>query len=110
MSKRKPRIYNPVHLVEAIEKWPNPIYDKKHGYYIYVNDNRARSNETRTEHIVEYGHDLKARDLKSYLKELKTISCLKRILFIKTHITITLIEKEKTKDLSRYQSSSITRI
>ena len=62
MSKRKPRIYNPTNLIEAIEKWPNPMYDKKHGYYIYV-EGRARSNQTRVEHIIEYGHDLKARDL-----------------------------------------------
>ena len=62
MTKRKPRIYDPTHLIEAIEKWPNPMYDKKHNYYIYV-EGRARSNQTREEHIVEYGHDLKARDL-----------------------------------------------
>jgi hypothetical protein len=63
MSKRRPRIYNPEHLIEAIEKWPVPIYDKKHGYYIYI-EGRARSNQTRVEHVVEYGHDLKVRDLK----------------------------------------------
>ena len=63
MSKKKPKIINPVHLIEAIEKWPNPIYDKKHDYYIYL-EGRARSNQTRIEHIIEYGHDLKARDLK----------------------------------------------
>ena len=62
MNKRKPRIYNPTHLIGAIEKWPNPIFNKKHQYYIYV-EGRARSNQTRKEHIVEYGHDLKVRDL-----------------------------------------------
>ena len=62
MSKRKPRIYNPHHLLEAISKWPNPMYDKRHGYYIYV-EGMARSNQTRVEHIIKYGHDLKARDL-----------------------------------------------
>lgn len=62
MSKKKPQIYNPSHLIDAIEKWPNPMFDKKHGYYIYV-EGRARSNQTRIEHIVEYGHDLKVRDL-----------------------------------------------
>ena len=62
MAKRKPRIYNPTHLIEAIRKWPNPMFDKKHGYYIYV-EGRARSNQTREEHIVEYGHDLKVRDI-----------------------------------------------
>ena len=62
MSKRKPRIYNPSLLIDAISKWPNPMHDKRHGYYIYV-EGRARSNQTREEHIVEYGHDLKVRDL-----------------------------------------------
>ena len=62
MTKRKPRIYDPTHLIEAIEKWPNPMYDKKHNYYIYV-EGRARSNQTRIEHIVQNRHDLKVRDL-----------------------------------------------
>ena len=64
MSKKKPKVYNPSHLIEAIEKWPNPMFDKKHGYYIYV-EGRARSNQTRIEHIVQYRHDLKKRDLDS---------------------------------------------
>ena len=62
MSKKKPKVYNPKNLLEAIEKWPNPMFDKKHGYYIYV-EGQARSNQTRVEHIVEFGHNLKARDL-----------------------------------------------
>ena len=62
MSKKKPKIYNPKNLLEAIEKWPNPMFDKKHGYYIYV-EGQARSNQTRVEHIVEFGHNLKVRDL-----------------------------------------------
>ena len=62
MSKKRPQIYNPSHLIAAIEKWPNPMFDKKHGYYIYV-EGRAKSNQTIVEHIVEYGHDLKVRDL-----------------------------------------------
>ena len=62
MNKRKPKIYNPKHLIEAIEKWLNPMYDKKHNRYIYV-EGRARSNQTRIEHIVQNRHDLKVRDL-----------------------------------------------
>ena len=62
MTKRKPRIYDPSRLIDAIRKWPNPMFDKKHGYYIYV-EGRARSNQTREEHIVKYNHDLKVRDL-----------------------------------------------
>ena len=62
MSKRKPRIYDSSQLIKTIENWPNPMHDKKHGYSIYM-EGRARSNQTRVEHIVQYGHDLKARDL-----------------------------------------------
>ena len=38
------------------------MYDKKHNRYIYV-EGRARSNQTRIEHIVQNRHDLKVRDL-----------------------------------------------
>ena len=62
MTKRKPTIYDPHKLIEAIAKWPSPIVDKKHNLSIYV-EGRARSNQTRIDHIVEYGHDLKVRDL-----------------------------------------------
>ena len=64
MTKRKPNVYDPVPLIEAIKKWPNPMFDKKHNLYIYVEGN-ARSNQTRVEHIVDYRHDLKVRDLES---------------------------------------------
>ena len=64
MTQRKPQKYDSEKLIEAIEKWPTPIIDKKHRLSIYV-EGRARSNQTRIEHIVEYGHDLKVRDLES---------------------------------------------
>lgn len=38
------------------------MYDKRHGYYIHVQE-KARSNQTRIEHIVKASHDLKTRDL-----------------------------------------------
>ena len=62
MTKRNPANYDPSKLIEAINKWPNPMFDKKHNLYIYV-EGRARSNQTRVDHIVECGHDLKVRDL-----------------------------------------------
>ena len=70
MTRRKPKNYNPNDLIATINKWPNPMYDKKHGYYIYI-EGRARSNQTRIEHIVEYGHDLKVRDLESIPEGIK---------------------------------------
>ena len=62
MSKKKPKVFNPKHHIEAINKWRLPFYDKKHNYYIYLNE-RARSNQTRINHIIDYSHNLKARDL-----------------------------------------------
>ena len=62
MSKKKPHVYSPTHLLEAIKKWTIPMHDKKHGYYIHIKE-KARSNQTRVEHIVRCGHDLKVRDL-----------------------------------------------
>ena len=64
MTKRKPSIYDPSCLIDAIRKWPSPMYDKKHGYYIYL-EGKARSNQTREEYIVKCNHDLKVRDLES---------------------------------------------
>ena len=62
MTKRRPRFYDPKPLIDAIEKLPNPMYDKRHGYYLYI-EGMARSNETRVEHIVDYSHELKVRDI-----------------------------------------------
>lgn len=63
MTRRKPRIINNEKIIEAIMELPNPIYDKKHDLYIFIEGN-ARSNQTRVEHIAEYNHDLKVRDIK----------------------------------------------
>ena len=53
------------------------MYDKKHGYYIYV-EGRARSNQTRVEHIVEYGHNLKVRDLELVPEGITKYFCYKK--------------------------------
>ncbi len=63
MTTKKKRSNNTNYLIEAIKKWPNPIYDSRHGYYIFIEEGRARTNETRIEHIVRKAHDLKVRDL-----------------------------------------------
>ena len=62
MTKRRPRFYDPKPLIDAIEKLPNPMYDKRHGYYLYI-EGMSRSNETRVEHIVDCSHELKVRDI-----------------------------------------------
>ena len=45
MSKKKPKIYSKENLLFAIEKWPDPIYDKKHGYYISYESLKDRDFE-----------------------------------------------------------------
>ena len=64
MTKRKPRYYNQDALISSIKKLPNPLVDKKHDLLIYI-EGKARSNETRIEHIVDYAHELKVRDIES---------------------------------------------
>lgn len=77
MTKRNPSIYDPSKLIEAINKWPNPMFYKKHHLYIYV-EGRARSNQSRIDHIMEYGHDLKVRDLESVPNGIKNYFCYKK--------------------------------
>ena len=62
MTQRKPKNYNPTKLLDALRKLPNPMHDKKHDLMIYI-EGRARSNQSREEHIVDYSHDLKVRDI-----------------------------------------------
>ena len=50
-------------LIEALKKLPSQIEDKKHGFIIVVRNDRARSNETRFEHIAKKNHQLKVRDI-----------------------------------------------
>ena len=77
MTKRNPNIYDPTKLIEAINKWPNPMFDKKHDFYIYV-EGKARSNQSRIEHIVEYSHDLKVRDLELVPEGIKNYFAYKK--------------------------------
>lgn len=65
MAKKKPRIINQNALLSAIKKLPNPITDSKHNLKIYIDEGRARSNQTRVEHIIDCSHDLKVRDVES---------------------------------------------
>ena len=74
-------------IIEALQKLPKQIEDKRHGFVIEVEDNRARSNETRFQHIARKDHQLKVRDIeaipegiKNYIKyskskELKDTYC-----------------------------------
>lgn len=50
-------------IIEALEKLPKLIEDKRHGFVIEVKNDRARSNETRFQHISKRTHQLKSRDI-----------------------------------------------
>ena len=56
MPKKKSNNYYDQNIIEALKKLPNPIEDKKHNLSIYVNNDQARSNESRFEHIAKSVH------------------------------------------------------
>ena len=62
MSKRK-KLTNEEKLISALKKIPCPLIDKRHNLEIYFDDNRARSNQSRFEHIVLSRHQLKQKDI-----------------------------------------------
>lgn len=62
MTKKKSLSYKGK-ITRAISRLPCPLFDKKHGIIIYFVDNRARSNESRYEHIGSPRHNLQPRDI-----------------------------------------------
>ena len=70
MAKRKGLSYEQK-LINALKKLPNPLEDKKHNIMIYFNDNRARSNQSRFEHIVGARHGLKPSDIGKIPRHIK---------------------------------------
>ena len=72
---RKKRLSYEEKMVKALRSIPNPIEDKRHGIFIYFIDERARSNESRFEHIIEKRHELLPSDIKRIPK------CIKKAIF-----------------------------
>ena len=70
MAKRKGLTYEQK-LIDALEKLPNPLIDKRHNLKIYFIDNRARSNQSRFEHIVNQRHGLRPSDLERVARYIK---------------------------------------
>ena len=62
MTKRKGLSYEEK-LINALKKLPNPLVDKRHNLEIYFEDDRARSNQSRFEHIIDFKHGLLASDI-----------------------------------------------
>ena len=77
MSKKKPNNYSQ-NLVNALNKLPSAIYDKKHDLTIYLNDTKARSNQSRFQHIARNFHDLNVNDIKSIPKGITNNSTFKK--------------------------------
>lgn len=76
MAKRKGLTYEQK-LIDALEKLPSPLIDKRHNLKIYFVDNRARSNQSRFEHIVNQRHGLRPSDLE------RVNRCIKKCIFRK---------------------------
>ena len=71
MAKKKGLSYEQK-MIKALSELPNPIIDNKHRIKIIVEDNKARSNETRFEHISLQRHDLKPADIKRIPEKIKS--------------------------------------
>ena len=70
MAKKSSEKYNQK-IIDALQKLPKYIEDKRHGFVIEVKDDRARSNETRFQHIAKGTHELKVRDIESIPEGIK---------------------------------------
>ena len=50
-------------MIAALNKLPIPLEDKKHNIKIYLENDRARSNQSRFEHIIDSRHGLRPSDI-----------------------------------------------
>lgn len=76
MSNKKHITYEEK-IIKALKSLPNPLKDNKHRIIIVFEDNRARSNESRFEHIAVSRHELLPSDIKQIPKRIET-SALKK--------------------------------
>lgn len=58
-------------LIKALKELPCPLEDKRHNLKIYFDDNKARSNQSRFEHIVMRRHELLPSDIKRIPRYIK---------------------------------------
>lgn len=77
MARKKKTVYDN-NLIEALKKLPFSIYDKRHNLTIYLDDDRARSNQSRFEHISNSYHKLTVKDIESIPEGIKAKSKLKK--------------------------------
>ena len=58
-------------IEDALNQLPVPLIDKRHNIRIYLENDRARSNETRVQHISDSKHDLKPQDIRRIANNIK---------------------------------------
>ena len=62
MAKRKELSYEEK-MISALNKLPIPLVDKRHCLNIYFKNDRARSNQSRFDHIIDQRHGLRPSDI-----------------------------------------------
>ena len=77
MAKKRTRIYDP-NIIEALRKLPFPLRDTKRNLLICLDNERARSNQNRLEHIAKAAHGLTLRDIESIPEAIAGKSRLKK--------------------------------
>ena len=76
---------------------PPTIEDKKHGFVIAVRNDKARSNETRFEHIAKKNHELKVRDIELIPEGVKKYAKFSKSLELKDTYYYYILRKGKDK-------------
>ena len=84
-------------LIEALKKLPSQIEDKKHGFIVLVRNDRARSNETRFEHIAKKNHQLKVRDIELIPEGINKYAKFSKSLELKDTYYYYILRKGKDK-------------
>ena len=77
MSKKKSANYSQ-NLVDALNKLPSPIYDERHDLTVYLDNNKARSNQSRFQHICSTRHKLSVKDIQNIPEGIQKNSTLKK--------------------------------
>ena len=74
---RKNKLTHEEKLEKALKSLPFPIHDKKHRLKIYCENDQARSNQTRFEHILQERHNLTITDIECIARKVNTSILLK---------------------------------
>lgn len=57
-------------IIRALEKIPFPLFDYRHNILLFLKDEKARSNQSRSEHIARSFHGLTLKDIEQIPKEI----------------------------------------